>query len=579
MAARRGVWLVLSLIAVAIVISTIGVIATSFFVSGGRPTIPSQTALVLKATGELAEIEGTGLIDQLIEGPPTVRAVVDALRAAKTDSRVRGLIVRPAGDSPFWAKTQEIRDAVADFRTSGKKTVAFLEYGGDQEYYLATACERVVLLPTSVLDLKGLATYEVFLRGTFDKVGMVPNLLHIGDYKTAINTFTEKTFTPAHREMTESLNRDSLEQIVEGIAKARKKTADEVRSLIDQGPFLPEDALRTGLVDDLGYRDEVSKSAGLDDLDPTDLDDYVHARHATLSFRRAPRIALIYAVGTIASGRSQGGDGYAGSDTLVEYIEEAAEDDTIKAIVLRVDSPGGSSIASDVIWRALMLARDKKPLIVSMSDLAASGGYYIAMPGHVILAQPGTLTGSIGIFTGKFVLAGTVAKLGANVETVSHGRFADMNSPVRPYSPEERAKVEEQMQAFYDQFVEKAAQARKVTPEKIDSVAQGRVWTGRQALKMGLVDELGGLPRAMAIAKERAKIAARDEVQVVVYPPKPSFFETLSRPFGQTEESRLQVLVGALPAPERRVLRDLAAPIRLLQRGDPLALMPYVFLR
>ena len=241
----------LSLIAVAIVVSMVGVIVSSFVMRRG-PGVPSETALVLKGTTELAEIEGAGLLDQFIEGPPTVRAVVDALRAAKTDRRVRALIVRPNGSSPFWAKTQEVRDAILDFKTSGKKTIAFLEFGGDQDYYLATACDRIVLLPTSGLDLKGLATYEVFLRGSFDKIGAVPDLLHIGDYKTAINTFTEKTFTPAHREMTESLNADSLDQIVQGIAAARKKTPDEIRLLLDQGPFLPEDALRTGLVDELG---------------------------------------------------------------------------------------------------------------------------------------------------------------------------------------------------------------------------------------------------------------------------------------------------------------------------------------
>jgi protease-4 len=253
-AARRGVWLVLSFIAVAIVVSMGGVIMASLFVSRG-PAVPAATALVLRSTGGLVEVEGDGLLDQLVEAPPTVRGVVDALRRAKTDRRVRGLLVQPAAGSPFWAKTQEIRDAIVDFRASGKKTVAFLEYGGDQDYYLATACERVVLLPTSVLDLKGLATYEVFLRGTLDKLGVYPDLLHIGDYKTAINTFTEKTFTPAHREMAESLNHDALDQLVITIAAARKKTPEEIRALIDQGPFLPEDALRTGLVDELAYRD------------------------------------------------------------------------------------------------------------------------------------------------------------------------------------------------------------------------------------------------------------------------------------------------------------------------------------
>jgi protease-4 len=577
-AARRGTWLVLSLIALAIGVSVAGVLVTSALMTRG-PMVPSSTTLVLRFTGDLDEIEGSTLLDQLIVAPPTVRAVVDALRRAKSDPRVKGLVVTPSGGSPFWAKSQEIRDAVADFRSSGKKAIAFLEFGGDQEYYLATACDRIVLLPTSVLDLKGVASYEVFLRGALDKIGMYPDLLHIGDYKTAINTFTEKTFTPAHREMAESLNGDTLDELVHAIAQARKKTEDEVRTLIDQGPFLPEDALRTGLVDDLAYRDEVEEQAGFDDFESTELEDYVRAVGTGFSLHRGAKLALIYAAGTIASGDSDGGSegSYAGSDTLVDYIEQARDDDTVKAIVLRVDSPGGSSIASDVIWRALMLAREEKPLIVSMSDLAASGGYYIAMPGHVIVAQPGTLTGSIGIFAGKFVTGGTFKKLGASVESVSEGKFADMNSPARPFSPEERKKVEEQMQAFYDQFIEKAAQARRSTPEKIDAIAQGRVWTGRQAKDLGLVDELGGLTRAMAIAKERAKIPAGQDVEVVVFPPRKSFFEALSRPLGQTDQTA--AAVHMLSPTERRVFAQLAAPFRLLRRAEPLALMPYVFVR
>ncbi len=208
-------------------------------------------------------------------------------------------------------------------------------------------------------------------------------------------------------------------------------------------------------------------------------------------------MAVLYAVGTIVSGSGGSGPTGAevGSDKLTEYIREVRNDDSIKAVVLRVDSPGGSTVASDVIWRELMLLRARKPLVVSMSDLAASGGYYIAMPGHVIVAQPGTLTGSIGIFSGKFVTGGTYSKLGMNIEAVSEGKYAEMYSPTRVFNEAERAKVEEQMQAFYDQFVEKVAESRSSTPEKIDAIAQGRVWTGRQARERGLVDELGGLPQ------------------------------------------------------------------------------------
>jgi protease-4 len=577
-AIRRGVWLVLSLILLATVVSAMAVFVS--YVAYARGTgIPAATTLVLRTTGDLGELEGAGLIGQFLPTQPTVRSVVDAIGRAKRDRRVKNLLVIPTPGSGFWAKTQEIRDAVLDFRKSGKKAVAFLEFGGEQEYALATACDKIFIVPTSVLDVKGAATYEVFLRGTLDKIGTFPDLLHIGDYKTAVNVFTEKTFTPAHREMTESLNSETLDQLVAMIAEGRRKSVDEVRALLDEGPFLPEEALDKGLVDDLAYRDQVAEKADLDEEETTEVEDYARATSLVRPWSRAPRVALIYAVGTIDSGVNDvGPEGmFAGSDTLVEYIEEARDDTSIRAIILRIDSPGGSSVASDVIWRALMLAKEKKPLVASMSDLAASGGYYIAIPADVIVAQPGTLTGSIGIFGGKFVTAETFKKLGANIESVSEGRFADIQSPIRRYSKEERAKVEAQLEAFYDQFIEKVALARKSTPEKIDGVAQGRVWTGRQARDLGLVDALGGLNRAIAAARERAKIPADQPVDLVVYPPHRSFLERVSDPF--VRSGRAHALLQLLSPTERRAVRDLSAPVRLLRRREPLALMPYVFLR
>jgi protease-4 len=576
--ARRGVWLVLGLIAAASVLSAVAVwFASSMGGPGSR--VPSSTALVLRLDGDMGEVEGAGLLDRFVEGPPTVRALVDALRLAKTDRRVKGLVIEPVGGAPFWAKSQEVRDAILDFKKSGKKTIAYLEYGGEQEYFLATACDKIVLLPTSVLDLNGLATYEIFLRGAFDKLGVTPDFLHIGDYKTAINAYTQKGFTPAHREMTASLNHDAFDQLVQAIATARKKTPETVRALFDDGPFLADDALAAGLVDALLYRDEVEEHIGLGDEETTDFDDYMRALPPAFSLSARPKIAVVYAVGTIDSGSGPSGE-VAGSDTLVEFINQAADDKNVKAIVLRVDSPGGSSIASDVIWRALMLAREEKPLIVSMGDLAASGGYYIAMPGHVIVAQPGTLTGSIGIYTGKFALGGVLDKMGVAIDGVAEGKHADIYSPVKPFSDAERVKVAEQIQAFYDQFVSKAAEARKTTPAKIDAVARGRVWTGRQAKAIGLVDELGGLDRAVAIAKDRAKIAAATAVDIVVYPPKPSLFDAFSRPLGQqNQDSGARSALALLQPADRRVFRQVLTPMRLFSRREPLALMPFIFTR
>ncbi len=577
---RRGVALVLVLIAVAIVLS-IGAVGTVFLVMGREPGVAANSTLVLRIGGDLAEAEPGGVFNQFIESPPTVRATVEALRKAKVDRRVAGVVLVPAGANGLWGKLQELREAVVDFKTSKKPIVAYLEYGGEQEYYLASACDKVFLMPASPLDLSGLATYELFLRGALDKIGAYPDMLHIGDYKTAANTFTERTYTPAHREMAESLTTDLYEQLVRGIAEGRRKSAAEVRAIVDRGPLLPEDAVRLGLVDDVAYEDQIDDkvSFGGQRMKRLDNDQYRHVPAASLGIDRGPKIAVIYAEGTIASGRSTSdlGSPVVGSETIIEYIRKARADQTIKAIVLRVDSPGGSAIASDVIWRELMISRPSKPIISSMSDLAASGGYYIAMPAHAIVAQPGTLTGSIGVVMGKFALGGTFEKLGLNMEATSRGQYAQIYSPDRPFTPEERAKVEEQMQATYDLFVEKAAQARRTTPEKIDAIAQGRVWTGSQAKRLGLVDELGGLQRAVALAKQHAKIDPATEVQLVVYPPKRSFYELVAEPFG--EGASASALLSLVHPMERRAMLQLATPLRLFRSGEPLALMPNVFLR
>jgi protease-4 len=272
-----------------------------------------------------------------------------------------------------------------------------------------------------------------------------------------------------------------------------------------------------------------------------------------------------------------------GSDSIVEYIRDIRADNSIRAIVLRVDSPGGSSTASDVIWRELMISKSgerARPLVVSMSDLAASGGYYISMAGDVIVAQPGTLTGSIGIYTGKFVTGGTFGKLGANIEATSDGKHAEIYSPDRQFSEEERARIHESMQAFYDQFVEKVAEARHSTPEKIDQVAQGRVWTGQQAKDVGLVDQLGGLQDAIVVAKQRARIPAEEEVELVIYPPRRSFYELLSQTIdAPARMSAAESLMSLLGTRDRKLLSALLAPSRLFRSGEMLAHMPYVFLR
>ncbi len=581
MAQRKGVALVLVFIAVAVLVSLTGLLLIVALATGGEPAVRANSTLVIRLGGTLDEVAPGGF-SRLFVSPPTVREVVDSLRRAKTDGNVSAVILAPGGTAPFWGKVQEIRDAVLDFKTSGKPIVGYLEYGGEQEYYLATACDHVYLMPTSPLELTGLASYELFLRGALDKIGAVPDMLHIGAYKTAANTYMDKTYTAAHREMAESLNGDLYDQMVSAIAEARGKTADEVRAMFEHGPYLPQDALDAGLVDGLAYRDELYERAGLPgDADRTvDFSSYRYGGDDGFTFSSRPRIAVIYAVGLIASGDSgtdpMQGD-VVGSDTLARYLRRAREDRSVRAIVLRIDSPGGSAIASDAIWREMERTRSAKPLIASMSDLAASGGYYIALPAHAIVAEPATLTGSIGVVVGKVAYGGTLDKLGLNLEAVSTGRYAEMDSPVRPFTPDERQKLTAMMQATYDTFVRKAAEGRHTTPAAIDAIARGRVWTGRQAKANGLVDELGGLTRAIALAKERAGLDPAADVSIVVYPPRRSLFDALTQPFDGTS-SRL-AMRAALTAEERQALGLLTAPLRLFRRGEPLAIMPNVYLR
>ena len=581
---KRGVGLVFALMALAVLVSA-SALVMMYAMVGGEPRVAAQSMLVLRPHGELHESMPDDVFGFIRPDVTTVRGFVENLRKAKRDARITTVLLMPGSlELPFWAKVQELRDAVIDFRRSGKTVIAFLEYGGDREYYLASAADRVFLLPTSRLDLAGIASYEIFLRGAFDKLGAYPDFHHIGDFKTATNQLTEKTFTPAHREMSESLNRDMYEQLVRGIAGARKKTEAEVRRLLDEGPFSPEEAVRAGLVDDLAYEDQLDdrveklKTEGKNRR--IEARDYDRVSPASVGIRSRSRIAVIYAVGVIASGDSSFDPGtgrIAGSSTIVEQIRRIREDDSIKAIVLRIDSPGGSSTASDVIWRELMITRDQKPtrpLVTSMSDLAASGGYYIAMPGQVIVAQPATLTGSIGIYTGKVVVSETLAKVGINTETVTSGKNADIYSPFARFSPEQQGKIRESMQSFYDQFVEKVAEARHTTPERIDAIAQGRVWTGRQARELGLVDQLGGLDVAVAAAKQRARIPADEDVEIVVYPPRRSFYQALADQLGTTRALHL-----LFDDRDRRTLAALTAPVRLFRRGEPLALMPFAFVR
>jgi protease-4 len=525
---KRTAWLLAAgVAAVALGGATVGAVA--LLVRGGRPGggWPGGSGyLALDVSGEIPEEPSSGLSSLLESRPPSMRALVEAVERARRDPGVKGVLLRVGSVDTGWARVQELRDALVRFRRSGKPSWAYLESAGNRDYFLATGCAKIAASPTGMLDVAGLAAEVTFYRGTLDKLGVQAQFEGVGKYKNAPNQLTEKGFTPPHREQMEDLVGTLFEQYVRGIAQGRGLAPEEVRALIDQAPFAAVAAKDAGLVDELLYRDQVEdRIPAANRIDPAR---YVRAGRGFFDTR--PKLAVVYAAGDIIPGESQSspfGGGLAGSDTISRGLRQAREDGDIRAIVLRVDSPGGSGTAADAVWREVALARRSKPVVVSMGDYAASGGYYIAMGADAIVAEPGTITGSIGVFSGKFSLRGLYGKLGISQETVQRGKNASLFSDWRPWTDEERAKIRALNEAFYRTFVDKAAQGRKKTPAEIEAVAQGRVWTGEEALANGLVDGLGGLEDAVRIAREKARIPKGEDVQLVVLPQRKGLLETL----------------------------------------------------
>ncbi len=565
MSRRAAFVLAAGVTAVALGAAAVGALA--LLVRGHGRSAPGWSSgdqyLALDVGGEIAE-EPAGGFGALFESrPPSLRSLVEAVDRAAKDPSVRGLVLRVGPLDAGWARVQDLREALLRFGRAGKPSWAHLEYAGNREYYLATGCSKIAASPTALLDVTGLAAEVTFYKGALDKLGVQAQFEGVGKYKNAPNQFTETAFTEPHREQMEALVESLFDGYVTGVAESRKLSPEKVRAIVDEGPFDAPRAKEAGLVDELLYRDQVEqKVPGRERLTPGR---YVRASRG-FSFGARPRIALVYAVGDIVSGESQSsplGGGIVGSDTVIRGLRQAVEDDSVKAVVLRVDSPGGSGTASDAIWREIGIARRRKPVVASMGDYAASGGYYISMNADAVVAQPGTITGSIGVFSGKFSLRGLFEKLGISEDVVQRGRYARLFSSSDPWDDAERQRVRALNVAFYDTFVTKASEGRKRKKDEIEAVAQGRVWTGQEALARGLVDRLGGLDAALALARERARLGPAAEV--VILPERKGFFETLM-------ERQEEDVVGRVLGPRAaQMLRWSAA---LSDRG-PIARLPF----
>jgi len=526
---RAKYLLIILLIILFLIVLTI--ISFIYFGLTKPPTVKPNTFLEIKLMGAIEEISPPDFLTAKIFGytPLTMNGIWNNIRKAKVDRRIKGILLRVGYLNCGWAKVNEIREALLDFRKSGKEVISYIEEGADfdKEYYLATASNKIYLHPLGLIVINGLGGYFAFYKKALDKLGIKGEFEHIREYKTAADVFTEEGFTEANREMTESILNDYFSNYIETISRARNKTKDEMMRLINYGFFQGKKALEAGLVDGLLFEDELrDKLKGEDkSLHLISYSQYLRIKPSSLGLETGQKIALIYAIGPIVTG--EGSYRIIGASTIARWIRKARKDSSIKAIVFRVDSPGGSAVGSDIIWREIMLAKKKKPFIVSMSDLAASGGYWISMGGDEIFAQPQTLTGSIGVIFGKFNFAGFYKKIGITAERLTKGERADIFSTFRGFTPQERKMIREEIWSIYDEFLTKVAKARKMTKEKVNEIGRGRVWTGNQALKLGLVDHLGGLTDAIKRAKELAKIPAEEEVKLVIWPKRISLFEVL----------------------------------------------------
>ena len=586
---KKALLIVGGIVAAFALVIVIGIAIVVSIFRKSEPAIHDNSLLALRVAGSLPDYSPDDPFKRFFGGPDqSLTGLVTQFKKDKVDKRIKAILLEIDMSGVGWGKAEELKEAIADFRSSGKPVYAYVEFGLNKEYYIATACDKIYVPPPGELFINGLAADVMFFRGSLDKLGIYPDIYQIGKYKSAGDMFTQKQMTDAHREYVNSLLDDLYGRYVNAIAQSRKKTPDEIRALIDNAPYSAAKAKEVGLIDESAYRDDVEKQIktqlGYKDADaftPVRGTDYRDVSPESLGLNEGERIAVIYASGTIGSGSSQNspsGEQSIGSDTVSKAVSDAAADKTIKAIILRVDSPGGSGLASDIIWHAVEAANQKKPVVVSMSDVAASGGYYISAAASKIIAEPSSITGSIGVVAGKPVMRGFYDWLGISNEYVLRGKNAGMFRETEKFSDDERAKFEDWIKTtYYQDFVPKVAKGRKKDAQSIDSVGQGRVWTGAQAKDRGLVDDFGGLDKAIEVAKDLAKIPKDKGVERVILPYPQTFLQQLlsgTNDSSNTKVEQQRAIAAALPEDAKRAFRYMAL-MDQMRNGEVMLLMPF----
>lgn len=575
----------LGMVVGAILVVVIGVLIIAGIASmrSRPPAVASDSTLILRLDGDLPE---RAPVELPFEGfgqhtPLTVADTWAILRRAAVDKRIRAIVLEPQNLAVGWAKMQELHAELDNFRKSGKPVYAYLKTPSARDYYVATAASKVYLGPQDLLNLKGVRFELMYFKKTLDKLGITVDVEHDGKYKDFGDMFTRSDMSPETREVMTSIVDRVYGDLVKTIGVSRKKSAAEVEDAINNGPLLSSDVAARGLVDSLCYEDEMFGKLRREintEVRKVDAHDYLQNGDFDAGLKTKDKIGFVVAEGDIIRGEpGSSNETEIQSESFTKLLDKVSNRSDLKGVIVRIDSPGGEVYATDAIWKSMNDLARKKPVVISMSDAAASGGYYMAMNGTPIVAYPETLTGSIGVVYGKPDLHGLYDKLGISKDSIQRGHFAGIDSDYKPLTPEEKEKLKQGIDATYQTFLRRVSDSRKRPVDQIALVAEGRVWLGDQAKENGLVDELGGIDRAIELVKQRARIAPYDTVSLVTFPPRKTLFDLLFN--NQSPDASIEARIRmALGIPQAVTLPPVfAAPqVRAFLHGGYLSVCPWV---
>ena len=550
LASMLGTFLVLIFIVIINMIVFVGILSSSGAFSDEGKKVAENSVLTLTFKNKIADKSSVkpDLNSMKLKKTLSLKEVTDAIEKAKTDGKIKGIYLDMSVLNVGIASVEEIRNALKNFKSTGKFIIAHSDFYTHKSYYLASVADEIYLTPSGVVQFSGLSAQLMFFKSLLNKIGVEPEIIRHGKYKSAVEPFMSDKMSDANKEQTKKYLSSIWGTILEGIHNQRNISVTDLNKYADEISITgSETAKKLKFVDDLKYEDQIidilkTKTGAGDKLNKINLSDYIHSDKDMEKILKPKKenVAIVYAEGEIVDG--EGNDDQIGSETLAKAIRKAREDESVKAIVLRINSPGGSALASEVIWRETVLAEQAKPLIVSMGDVAASGGYYIACNADTIVAEPNTITGSIGVFGLLFNAKKLLKDVGITINTVNTNTYSDMGNPGRKMSDYEHAKIKESIEEIYSTFITHVGEGRNLPTDSVDAIGQGRVWSGEDALNIGLVDILGGLQTAINIAADKAHL---ETYGIKSFPEKDKFSAILETIFTDTKSSLIKDELGS----------------------------------